>query len=41
MAVIESMVKSGFGGARLTLPFSSMTGTQQKGVGGGDKQRWY
>ena len=37
MAVIESMVKSGFGGARLTLPFSIMTGTQQKGVcvGGG------
>ena len=34
MAVIESMVKSGFGGARLTLPFSIMTGTQQKGVGG-------
>ena len=32
MAVIESMVKSGFGGARLTLPFSIMTGTQQKGV---------
>ena len=35
MAVIESMVKSGFGGARLTLPFSIMTGTQQKGAGGG------